>query len=54
MINRNNTNMIPKIVNQNGGKWAFEKLANILSESLWVDVEENFGDINYFLYANET
>ena len=41
--------MIPTIVNQGGGKWAFEKLANMLSQSLWVDVKDNFGDINYIL-----
>ncbi len=38
--NINTTNMIPKIVNQTAGEWAFDKLANILSQSLWVDVEE--------------
>ena len=51
--NINTTNMIPKIVNQTAGEWAFDKLANILSQSLWVDVEEDFGDINYLLYADE-
>ena len=45
--------MIPKIINRTGGKWAFEKLANILSESLWVDIQEDFGDINYFLCLEE-
>lgn len=41
--------MIPAIVNQGGGKWAFEKLANMLTESLWIDVTDNFGDIDYIL-----
>jgi len=45
--------MIPKIVNQTAGKWAFDNLANILSESLWVDVGENFGDINYILCVDK-
>lgn len=45
--------MIPRIVNQTSGKWAFDKLANILSESLWVDVEEDFGDINYILCTDK-
>ena len=45
--------MIPKIVNQTAGKWAFDKLANVLSESLWVDIEEDFGDINYILCADK-
>lgn len=45
--------MIPKIVNQSPGKWAFDKLANMLSESLWVDVKEDFGDINYILCAEK-
>lgn len=45
--------MIPKIINQTAGKWAFENLANILSNSLWVDVEEDFGDFNYLLCAHQ-
>ncbi|BAY83510.1 hypothetical protein NIES267_29990 [Calothrix parasitica NIES-267] len=45
--------MIPKIVNRTAGKWAFDKLANVLSESLWVDIEEDFGDINYILCADK-
>lgn len=46
-------NMIPKIVNQTPGKWEFEKVANILSELLWVDIEEDFGDISYILCETE-
>lgn len=45
--------MIPKIINRTGGKWAFEKLANMLSESLWVDIQEDLGDINYLLCLEE-
>lgn len=45
--------MIPTIVNRTGGKWAFEKLANILSKSLWLDITEDFGDINYMLCVEE-
>jgi predicted ATP-grasp superfamily ATP-dependent carboligase len=41
--------MIPVIVNQTAGQWAFEELAKILSKSLWVDIKEEFGDINYIL-----
>lgn len=41
--------MIPAIINQGGGKWAFENLAYILSESLWVDIQEYFGNLNYIL-----
>ena len=45
--------MMPTIVNQTGGKWAFEKLANILSNSLWVDIKEDFGVLNYILGIDE-
>jgi hypothetical protein len=37
------------IVNNSHGKWIFEELAYILSRSLWVEVSENIGDINYLL-----
>lgn len=41
--------MIPKILNQSDGKWVFEDLAQILSRSLWVDISETPGDLNYIL-----
>jgi glutathione synthase/RimK-type ligase-like ATP-grasp enzyme len=44
--------VIPIILNQSDGKWIFEDLAQILSKSLWVDVSENPGDINYILYTD--
>jgi glutathione synthase/RimK-type ligase-like ATP-grasp enzyme len=41
--------MTPIILNQSDGKWVFENLAQILSNSLWTDVSENAGDLNYIL-----
>lgn len=41
--------MIPKILNQSDGKWVFEDLAQMLSRSLWVDISETPGDLNYIL-----
>ena len=39
----------PTILNQSAGKWVFEDLAQMLSRSLWVDISEVTGDINYIL-----
>jgi predicted ATP-grasp superfamily ATP-dependent carboligase len=41
--------MLPIILNQSEGKWAFENLAQMLSQSLWVDISENAGNLNYIL-----
>ena len=41
--------MTPKILNQSEGKWVFEDLAQMLSRSLWVDISEMPGDLNYIL-----
>lgn len=41
--------MIPVILNQSDGKWAFEELAQMLSRVLWVDITEEIGDLNYVL-----
>ncbi|MBW4511665.1 MAG: ATP-grasp domain-containing protein [Scytonematopsis contorta HA4267-MV1] len=46
--------MRPAIINTSNGKWAFEKLANILSEALWVEIQEKFCDINYTLCIEES
>jgi glutathione synthase/RimK-type ligase-like ATP-grasp enzyme len=40
------------ILNSSNGKWAFDNLAQMLSRSLWVDVSEVPGDINYILCAD--
>ena len=37
------------ILNRSDGKWAFDNLAQMLSRSLWVDISEVPGDINYIL-----
>ena len=44
--------MMPTILNKSEGKWAFENLAQMLSKSLWVDISENAGDLNYILCAD--
>jgi glutathione synthase/RimK-type ligase-like ATP-grasp enzyme len=41
--------VIPVILNQSDGKWVFEELAEMLSRSLWIDIDENPGDLNYIL-----
>jgi glutathione synthase/RimK-type ligase-like ATP-grasp enzyme len=41
--------MLPVILNQSDGGWAFENLAQILSRSLWIDISENAGNLNYIL-----
>lgn len=41
--------MITSILNRSDGKWAFSDLAEILSKTLWIDVSESEGDINYVL-----
>ena len=41
--------MKPIILNQSDGSWIFDDLAQMLSRSLWVDVSENAGDLNYLL-----
>lgn len=41
--------MIPVILNQSDGKWAFEDLAQMLSRVLWVDIREETGELNYLL-----
>lgn len=41
--------MIPVILNQSDGKWAFEDLAQMLSRVLWIDIKEEVGDLNYVL-----
>jgi hypothetical protein len=37
------------ILNESACKWAFENLAQILSRSLWIDISEHPGDLNYVL-----
>ena len=41
--------VLPVILNQSDGKWIFEDLAEILSRSLWIDISEMAGDLNYIL-----
>jgi hypothetical protein len=41
--------MNPVIVNNSDGGWIFENLAHILSGSLWAEISENVGDLNYLL-----
>lgn len=41
--------MVSAILNQSDGKWVFENLAQSLSNSLWVDISETPGDLNYIL-----
>jgi hypothetical protein len=41
--------MLPVILNQSDGKWAFDNLAQMLSRSLWIDISENPSDVNYVL-----
>jgi glutathione synthase/RimK-type ligase-like ATP-grasp enzyme len=43
--------MIAAILNKSEGKWVFDDLAQILSKSLWIDVSENPGFLNYILCA---
>jgi glutathione synthase/RimK-type ligase-like ATP-grasp enzyme len=45
--------MIPVILNQSEGKWAFESLAQMLSQALWIDIKEEIGDFNYLLGAED-
>jgi glutathione synthase/RimK-type ligase-like ATP-grasp enzyme len=39
----------PKILNQSDGKWVFEDLAKMLARSLWIDISDTPGDLNYIL-----
>jgi glutathione synthase/RimK-type ligase-like ATP-grasp enzyme len=41
--------MNPVILNQSEGKWVFENLAQMLSRSLWVNISEHAGQLNYIL-----
>jgi hypothetical protein len=41
--------VLPIILNQSDGKLAFDNLARMLSRSLWIDISENPGDLNYIL-----
>jgi hypothetical protein len=41
--------MKPNIFNQSDGQWAFQNLARTLSNSLWTDISENVGSLNYIL-----
>jgi carbamoylphosphate synthase large subunit len=45
--------MPPVILNQSDGGWAFENLAQMLCRSLWIDISENVGNLNYVL-CNDT
>jgi glutathione synthase/RimK-type ligase-like ATP-grasp enzyme len=43
---------MPTILNQSEGQWIFQDLAQMLSRSLWVDISENAGNLNYILCAD--
>ncbi len=43
------TDRDPKILNQSDSNWVFEDLAQMLSRSLWVDISETPGELNYIL-----
>jgi hypothetical protein len=40
------------ILNQSEGKWAVDSLAQTLARSLWVDVSDTPGKLNYVLCAD--
>jgi glutathione synthase/RimK-type ligase-like ATP-grasp enzyme len=41
----------PIILNQSDGSWIFDNLAQMLSRSLWIDIDESTSDLNYILCA---
>lgn len=46
--------MLPIILNQSDGNWVFADLAQMLSRSLWIDISDRPGDLNYILGADST
>ncbi|PSB59317.1 hypothetical protein [Chamaesiphon polymorphus] len=44
--------MLPIILNQSDGNWVFADLAQMLSRSLWIDISEHPGELNYILCAD--